>query len=70
MSRYLLWDVVRCNGDGCIHREACLRHEQLSNMGPRTPIMSACMVDEPGGSVTWPSYKPITGPSPIPAGRT
>jgi len=61
MGRYLLWDVSRCNGDGCARRETCLRHEQLKNMGPRTPVMSRCFVDEPGVSATWPIYTPVDG---------
>ena len=64
MYRYLLWDVARCNGDGCARRETCMRHEQLKNMGPRTPVMSHCFVDEPGGCVTWPNYIPLDGVRP------
>lgn len=64
----LLWDICRCDGAGCEKRDTCLRHEQLSNMGPRTPVMSRCFVDEPGGTVTTPSYIPIVESSP--AGRT
>lgn len=64
MSRYLLWDIARCNGDGCARRETCMRHEQLKNMGPRTPVMSQCLTVESGGHTAWPNYIPLDGVQP------
>lgn len=39
IARSLPWDWCRCHGKDCDRKAECLRHEQLSNMGPRTPIM-------------------------------
>lgn len=55
-DRNLPWDVARCNGTGCHSREMCLRHEQIRNMGPRTPMFEHCMTSDP---VTYPCYIPI-----------
>lgn len=55
----LPWDCARCEGQHCVKRETCVRHEQLSNMGPRTPIFPTCVVDELGGFPTFPCYWPI-----------
>jgi len=39
----LPFDVARCHGVGCERKNQCLRYQQLSNMGPRTPIyQNAC----------------------------
>ena len=67
MSNTLPLDYCRCEGRDCSRRQDCLRHQQLSNMGPRTPWMPACYVEEAGGTLTWPMFIPL---NPIPAGRT
>ena len=38
MANSLSWDYSRCSGKYCKKREQCLRHEQLSNIGPMTPV--------------------------------
>lgn len=39
----LAWDMCRCMASGgCEVKEQCARHEQLNNMGPRTPVMDKC----------------------------
>lgn len=38
----LAWDMCRCVGAGCEMQKRCARHEQLNNMGPRTPVMDRC----------------------------
>lgn len=43
----LLWDVTRCRGVGCERKLECLRHQQMENMGPRTPhVANACAVGD------------------------
>lgn len=39
IARALPWDCSRCHGQDCDRKAECLRHEQLSNMGPRAPMM-------------------------------
>lgn len=41
----LPWDCCRCLGKDCERRKECLRHEQLSNMGPRTPVSENLCLD-------------------------
>lgn len=36
--KYLLLDVCRCEGVGCDVKDKCLRHTELKNLGPRTPV--------------------------------
>lgn len=37
MMPRLLYDICRCQGQGCDRRAECLRHVALDDMGPQTP---------------------------------
>lgn len=46
VTYHLAWDMSRCRGLGCSVRSKCLRHTELNNMGPRTPVTDHLCSDE------------------------